>query len=283
MRVIGRITVVLCVLLALVAAPVLAKQLEEGVPRAQHPWGKFKIGATKRVRTFTEVMNEKGQVTSTSTTETTTKLIDVDDSGYTLRVDVVVEVAGKRFASQPQVVRRGYSGEAEGQMVSVKRSNDSVVNVNGQKVPCQVREITVDTDSGKRISTIYYSDKFSPYVLKRETACFDAAGKATDFNSQVDVVAVDMPCKVLSETKSASHVRVVSQQGKTSTLTLEVQVNDIPGGVVSHSSKETDESGRIVRRSTMELMDYSVGNGDDAETQSFRKIYTRVKNRRAGR
>lgn len=285
LRVFGRLIVLLSVLTALefAPAPVAARQLEVGVPRAQHPWGQFKIGAWKRVRTQTEVLDDKGRVVSSSSTETTTKLVDVDDSGYTLRVDVVVEVAGKRFASQPQVVRRGYAGEAEGQMVSVKRSNDGVVNVNGQKIPCQVREITVDTETGKRISTIYYSDKFSPYVLKRETACLDAEGKATDCNSQVDVVAVDMPCKVRSETKSASHVRIVSQQGKGSVLTLEVHVADIPGGVVSHSSKETDENGRIIRRSTLELLDYGPGNGDDADAQMVRKIYTRVRNRKATR
>lgn len=268
---------------AIFAAPSFGKQIEEGVPRAQHPWGQFKVGAWKRVKTHTETLDESGRVASFSTTETTTKLVDVDDSGYTLRIDVVVEVAGKRFTAQPQVIRRGFNGEGEGQTVSVKRMGEGSLKLNGKKVACEVREITVDAGDTKRVTTVYWNERVAPYVLKRETHCFDKDGKPTDCNSQVDLVAVDMLNKVLSEMKSTSQFRIMSQQGSTSTLTLEVHCADIPGGVVSHTMKETDESGRTIRRSTMELLNYAPGTGEDADAQMVRKVYHRVRDRKAGR
>jgi hypothetical protein len=257
-----------------------AKQLE-GVSREHHPWGQFKIGSWKRVRTLTETLDEKGAVASTSTTETTTKLVDVDPEGYTLRIDVVVEVAGKRFTAQPQIVRRGFHGEAEGQNVSFKRTGAAGLTINGVKIPCEVQQITVDHENGKRITVVHYSERHAPFVLRRETTTLDNAGKPTDVQSQVDVVAFDMPHKVLAEVKPTSHVRIMHQQGKASTLTLEVHCTDVPGGVVSHTSKESDESGRVIRRSTLELLDYGIGTGDDDDdAQMVRKALFRVRNRR---
>jgi hypothetical protein len=273
---------VACLLIACIVSPVAAKQLE-GVPREQHPWGQFKIGSWKRVRTHTENLDEKGAVVSTSTTETTTKLVDVDDEGYTLRVDVVVEVAGKRFTAQPQIIRRGYNGEGDGQEVSVKKMGEAGVTINGRQVTCEVRKITVDANDIKRITTVHYTDSVAPYVLKRETTSINADGKPADFQSQVDVVAFDMPTKVGTETKSTSLLRILNQQGKTTTLTLEVNCLDVPGGVVSHTSKETDEAGRITRRSTLELLDYALGTGEDPEAQMVRKVFHRAKVRRASR
>ncbi len=262
------------------SAPSLAKQLDCCVPREQHAWGQFKIGSWKRVRTQTETLSPEGKILGTTTTETTTKLVDVDESGYTVRIDVVVEVAGKRFTGEPQVVRRGFSGETDGQTVAVKRTGEAILTINGHKVPCEVRQVTVDDKGSKRITTVHYSDRCAPHVLRRETTSLDAAGKPLELQSQVDVVAVDMPYKVLDEVRSTSHVRIMHQQGKASTLTLEVHCSAIPGGVVSHTSKETDESGHIIRRSTLELQDYGLGNGDDADAKLVRKVFHRARARR---
>jgi hypothetical protein len=257
-----------------------AKQLDAGIPREQHPWGQFKIGSWKLVRTVTETLGPGGEVVNTTETQTTTKLVDVDETGYTLRVDVVVQIDRKRFPAAPQIIRRAFSGEAEGQQVSVKRVGDDRVVINGRKIPCEVRQVTVDADNGKRISTVHYSEELAPYVLKRETTSLDQQGKPTDIQTQVDVVAVDMPYEVKNKTHSTSHVRVMHQQGKASTLTIEVHCAEVPGGVVAHTSKETDESGRVIRRSTLDLLDYGLGDGDDIDAKTVRKVFHRSRLRR---
>lgn len=280
MRAANKFIVVAALLLACCCAPVSAKQLDCCVPPEQHPWAQFKIGSWKRVRTQTESLAEDGRVTGVTTTETTTKLVDVDDKGYTLRIDVVLEVGGKRFSGEPQVVRRGFSGEADGQTVSVKSVGEASVNINGAKIPCEVRQITFDDMGTKRITTVHYSKRISPHVLRRETTSLGTDGKPLELQSQVDVVAVDMPYRVLDQIRSTSHTRIMHQRGKASTMTLEVHCSDIPGGVVSHTSKETDDTGRLIQRSTLELQAFGLGTGDDADAQLVRKSFHRTRNRR---
>ena len=173
------------------------------------------------------------------------------------------------------MIRRGYNGETDGQNVSVKRVGDAGVFINGSKVPCEVRQITVNGEEGKRVITVHYSQRIAPYVLRRETTAIDTDGKPTDVTSQVDVVAVDMPFKVKGEQKTCSTVRVIHQQGKASILTIEFHCPEIPGAVVSHTSKETDESGRVIRRSTLELVDSGIGSGEDADAKTVRQAFHR--------
>jgi hypothetical protein len=48
----------------------------------------------------------------------------------------------------------------------------------------------------------------------------------------------------------------VNREAKALSCTVEVFCIDVPGGVVAHTSRETDERGRLVRRSTLELLDF---------------------------
>lgn len=262
-------------------ATLSAKQLDSCLPRAQHPWGRFKIGSWKTVVTATETLDERGEVIGRDFTETTTKLVDVDDRGYTLRVDVAVIVAGKRFRGEPQVIRRGFSGECDGQTVSVKRVGQGRLAIAGRDIPCEIRQVTIDDVGSKRITTVHYSDRYAPYVLRRETTALDVQGNPLELQSQVDVMAVDELKVVQKVMRPTSRVRIMHQQGKASTLTLEVHCADVPGGVIEHTSKETDDTGRVIRRSTLELVTFQVGTGEDADSQLVRKAFHRARNRRA--
>ena len=68
-----------------------------------------------------------------------------------------------------------------------------------------------------------------------------------------------MPEKVLTEIKSVAHVKTVESIGENgsggSKVTLEVHCDSVPGGVVSHTSKQIAADNRITR-STLELVDY---------------------------
>src|SRR5687768_11687188 len=71
------------------------------LPQEQHPWGRFPSGSWKSVRVVTETLDDKGEVANVTRTETRTTLVAADERGYSLRIESTVEVAGKRFASQP--------------------------------------------------------------------------------------------------------------------------------------------------------------------------------------
>lgn len=246
------------------------------VPREHHPWGRFKTGSWKQVRVVTETLDAQGKVTGTSKTETKSTLVDTDESGYTLEVEVTVEVAGKRFSAQPQFVRQGFNGEAEGQrLVSFKRLGPSVCTVNGRMIPSDVRQLVLNGGDQKRTTTVHYAAAVEPYVLKRESSTTDAAGQTTLSQNLVEVVALDMPQKIHGQMKTVSHTKTVNARPSGKTVTLEVHCLDVPGTVVSHTSKELDESDRVVRRSTLELVDYGEGDGKDDTKNARRRLFHR--------
>lgn len=248
--------------LAAISASVASAQAPDAA-RTRHSWGRFKPGAWKQVRVETDTFDEKGQFTGKSVTETLTTLEAVTDRDFTLRVEVTVDVAGKRFSSQPQVIRQGYYGEAEGQKVQVRKVGEGNLTLSGRVIPCEVREVVINGGEAKRVTTVHYSDRIAPFFLKRESVTTDAEGKPANYQSQSEVVMLDMPCKIFDETKNVFHVKTVQKQPKATVTTLEVQCESVPGGVISHSLREEDDKGRTLRRSTLELIDFGYGSPND--------------------
>ena len=69
-------------------------------------------------------------------------------------------------------------------------------------------------------------------------------------------------------------MKTVHKNNKGTVITLAAVLPDVPGGIVRHSSKELDKTGRVVRRSTLELVDYGT-NSDDDRSGLFRKRSSR--------
>jgi hypothetical protein len=240
----------------LAAAPCAAQ--EAAIPAGQHPWGRFPAGSWKSVRVTTHTLDASGNVASVTCTETRTTLVAVDKSSYSLRVESIVEIAGKRFAAQPQVVKHGYYGQPAGQAVTVQQQGQEELMIDGRTVKSDVHHVSFEGDGGKRTSTIHYSSQVSPFQLRRETKMEGGAeqGRSTTL---VETVALGMPQKVLGQWCSAAHLKTTRTSVQGTKVTLEVHCDDVPGGVVSHSATETDASGRTVRRTSLELVDYAIG------------------------
>jgi hypothetical protein len=265
-----------------VLAFALASQAAWGetlVPRSHHAWGRFPVGSWKQVRVQNETLDAKGNVIEASTTETVTVLTAVDETGYTLEVDVTLEVAGKRFILQPQIMHQGFSGETNGQRAELRPVHMATVVIDGREIPTEVRESVVDDDECQRVNRVYYSASVEPYVLKRETTCTGANGEKTTSQTQVDVLALDMPVRLLNETMTSSHVKTVQKSAKGTAITLEICCMEVPGGVVYHTAKELDSEGRVVRRGTLEIVDYSIGGDDDSGTGRGRRHRDRPRRR----
>lgn len=225
----------------------------------KHAWAQFGVGSWKLVRVYTETLGANGQVEGVSITETKTTLDMTDDKGYALKVEVTVEVAGKRFQAEPKYVAYGYHGESQGQVAEVQQVGTGEIEICGKKYPINTRRIVIKSDASQSTSILEYSDTVSPYNLKRTTESVDLETKTRNYHSVVEVLAVDMPEKVLTEYRSASHTKTIETFGNgLSKVTLEVHSDSVPGGVVSHAMKELDSDGRITKRSTLELLDYGV-------------------------
>lgn len=248
--------------------------------RHRHAWGRCQPGAWKQVRVTTETFDDRGQVATSSVTETFTVLESVSDQDYTLRIEVTVDVGGKRFAAQPQVAKLGFNGETEGQKVTTRKVGDGSVALNGRVIPCETHEVVVNGGETKRVSLLQLSDKIAPFVLKRDTNVTDVAGKPTAFQTQVEVVAIDMPYKVMQDVKSTSFLKTVQKQPRGSAVTIEVHCDEVPGGVVAHTSREDDDKGKTTRRSTLELVDYGrMMVENDANAVGRRRVLQRGRGR----
>jgi hypothetical protein len=253
--------------LAAVCASGMAQ--EPGLVPKMHPWGRFEPGTWKLVRVVTETLDEQGLVVSTSTTDTKTTLLEIGNNSVTLEVEACMEVAGKRFQVEPQTIKQGFHGETTGSDLKPKQPVDGQFEIEGRKIPCKIQQFAMVGPNGKTSLTLHYSSSVPPNVLKRECVVTDADGKNTVSETDTDVLVLDMPVRVIDDLRGGSYVRTVHKNGKTTVTTLAVVVSDVPGGVVCHSSKEIDKDGRLVRRSTLELVDYS-GDPDKDRSGMFR-------------
>jgi hypothetical protein len=235
------------------AWPAAAQQME--FPPEQHAWGKFPVGAWKYVRTTAETLNDKGHVTNVAITDTRTTLTAADDTSYTLRSEVTLDVLGRRIATTPHVAKYGYYGETLGQTISVKRVGDATLTIDGRTVPCELRQVSMNGDSGKLVSTLHYAHETAPFVLRRESSVDGAADDKRN-TTLVEVIALNLPYRVLGETRPVSYIKTTQNLPQGKKVTVEFHSADVPGGVVSHSANETDATGRVVRRSTLELLGF---------------------------
>ncbi|HZZ26425.1 MAG TPA: hypothetical protein VFE46_00355 [Pirellulales bacterium] len=236
----------------------------ELTPRDLHVWGRFDPGTWKQVRVITDALNSRGEVVDTTTTEIKTTLLRADAKRLTLRIEAIVEVGGRRFESPAQIVEYGYYGESPNQPAELKSLGSEPLTVDGRQVSCRIQQLVANTGHDKEITQFFLSDDVEPYVLKRETRIFTADGKSPqDPQTTVEVIALDMPYKVLHEMKSTAYERTIQRSDHGANVTLDVTSVDVPGGIVARTSKEFDSEGRLVRRSTLELVDYRVVDNDD--------------------
>ena len=72
------------------------------------------------------------------------------------------------------------------------------------------------------------------------------------------MVAIDLPWEILGEIKNVACVKTVQKHAKGTVTTLAMTSAEVPGGVVYHTSSETDASGRLTRRSVLQLVCYGL-------------------------
>jgi hypothetical protein len=230
------------------------------------------------MRVNSESLDEQGNVTSTSIREMVTTLVNKNDQQYTVKCETTIEVFGQRFDPDPQTTTRGLWGEPEGQQVGVTKIGDESTVINGQKIPCEVRKIeSVGRDGLKRISIVHYSSKVYPFVLKNESKIINGNGESVISEASMEVIALDMPWKVLANLHNSVHCRTVTRNGKKQIVTLDVHCADVPGGLVSQTKSEFDDAGKLSIRSTLELIDYDKQGGTQAKSGFGRRLFPRAR------
>ncbi|WP_254508365.1 hypothetical protein [Anatilimnocola floriformis] len=255
------------------------------LPPEAHPWGRFPVGSWKTVRVTSETLDPQGRIVTTSLTETKTTLVAADDHEYQLRVESTVEVAGRRFANPPQVTRHSYWGDLAATPNSgtgLRKMSSSELELNGRHVACEIRQAISERDGQRRQTVVHYTTTQFPYLLKRESSITPLEGSTQPATSTtVEVIAANLPFRVAGMLKPVAYVRTNYQGTKSSSVTVEIQSADVPGGVVNHSAQERDAAGTAVtRRSSLELVDYGLGSESPDDASPGRRRWMRKQNRR---
>jgi hypothetical protein len=183
-------------------------------------------------------------------------------------IDVAVEVGGKQFETQPQVVKQGFHGELCTPGMVVTNLGPAQVTVQGRKINCQVEKVEVVDTASRTATRIYYSDEVEPYVLRKESIRTNREGKILS-QTTVEVTALDVLQDVLTDKhgrvdrRRASSVKAVLKTPKGTTTTLAVSCADVPGGVFRNTLDETDNEGHRIRHSVLTLVDYGLSPDDN--------------------
>lgn len=223
--------------------------------RPSHPWGRFNPGAWKRVRLQKQTVDAAGEPSTTTTQLTVASLRTADDNGYSLMIRREVEVNGEFVTDTEQEWRGGYCEEVGDETATVVTLGAQKLQINDATIDTEVREIVIQKGDSRRVQRVHYSDQVPPFVLRRVSVPGDQNG-SHPVQLAVDVLAVEMPYPVLGELRNVAYVRTVHKADKRTITTVEVHCGDVPGGVVAHSSVSRDEQGRVVERSTLELLGY---------------------------
>lgn len=251
------------------------------LPPEAHPWGRFPVGSWKTVRMTTESLDAQGRVASTSVSETKSTLIQANDLEYQLKIETTVDFGGRRFTYPSQVSRHSYWGELSKPMTGAQKVPTEEVVLNGKKIACEVRQATTEQAGERRQSIVHYAPAHFPYLLKRETIITPpSATPATKASTTtVEVIAANMPQRVLGLLRSVAYVRTTHENGKGSSTTMELQSADVPGGVVSHAAQEQDTAATVTRRTALELIEYGIGTEPEEQASPYRRRYFRKQRR----
>ncbi|GAB6165356.1 hypothetical protein JCM19992_13560 [Thermostilla marina] len=240
----------------IVAAAAISDVTGAEFSRQFHAWARFEPGAWKIVRTVTETFQQPRKVISV--TETKTTLDKVEDDTVTLRVEVVVRVAGKRFSAEPQLIVQGFHGERADQSATITELPPANIVIQGREIPCQVLQLTLTGTTHKTVSKIFLNKEIEPFILRRETLKTDLTGNTVLNRTTVEVTALDVPCRIAGEILNTAHATVTEVFPKGKSVTRTVMSMEVPGGVVCQTTREEDREGNLIRRSSLELVDYGL-------------------------
>lgn len=248
-----------CLILAW-APHALAQATPSAIAPANTAWGQFEPGAWSRLRIVIETIAPDGSVSDRSTTVQTTTLVSIGENGVELKVDATVDVAGKQFDAPSQSVRQLFSGQSVTSTAEVTAQSlgEGNVTIEGKQIACQIEQAQIVEKAGRTLAKTFYSATLYPHVLRTESTTTDDRGEAIS-QTNGEVIALEMPYHTMSgSTRQVAVWQESTRKPKGAVeRSLAFRGNGVPGGVVARWSKELDAAGNLVRRSMLELIDYS--------------------------
>ncbi len=239
-----------------------------------HGWGRFSPGAWRIARVTTDTLDKDGNVVSTIVKEEMVQLMAVRRKTVVLKIESIIEVGGRTLTAPVQMISLGVHGESVSRELAAQDLGEQDTVVGGRRVSCREHSFRV-TDRGQQKEVrVLFSADVEPRILRRETVTKGPDQKQR-YRKEVQVVSFEKPQKVLDRVVSASEVKTVLVNGKNSTVTIALHSPEIPGEVISSTSRESDGSGGVIRRSILEVVDYGYTEPDNSWNFPSRRQYRR--------
>lgn len=272
-------------------------------PAEHHPWARFEPGAWRTIRITTESFDAAGKFLGRSETTQTDRLIEVNENYFGLETTNVVHVGGKKLRGATQQTNHSLLADSAGELIELTELTQANLKLGERLIPCRRLQLTFDAAGQRRQETVFYSSAVSPYILRREiittaqptealTATIKEAS-ATDVSTtlshgqptlddppleeiSIAVVRIDLPVSLDDELAPGCNAVVVKRSGDHQTESLEVWSDVAPGGLVSASTTERDATGRRVRWTSTELVEFGqAGESPESEPRRRWRLFRR--------
>lgn len=237
------------------------------LPASQHPWGRFEPGAWRRLVIVSESFDENGVLVGRSETQRTESLVNRTASQYTLKLETVIDVSGKRLPGPMQELTLGLLTDSPLVATSIDIGEPTTISLQGQAIPCEQWLLTLPTGpvtassevtkQSESVETLYYNAETFPYLLRRKRQ--EIVEGKTVGEQTTNVVRVGVPTVLESKILSAYHTTTLKKSPSGPTTERQgVHALEIPGGLVSESATEFDATGRRVRWTVTRLAAYGL-------------------------
>ena len=225
-------------------------------------WGRFGAGSWTQARIVTETLDESGNVTSRISTDVRSTLTNVLARRPTVRITVNVEAGGpirNCAANSPARILRREAGTTS------RREGAGARDPNGgwPRLFGPLARGVVQAGGQKTVTKLCQCDAQAPFVLSGRRK--SSTPRIPPWNGKKRKKCWPSTCHTASDRKSSRcrSRRSTQKTAQGSTVTVDVTSVEVPGGLVNRTVKELDSQGHLVRRRTVELVDFKTVDDDD--------------------
>ena len=278
---------VACLAALLSAAPTVQAQ-SWPLSADEHPWASFPAGSWKVVVVTTKQFGDSGTLLETRSTRTETNLEWVEDNQCELKSRSTIDVERSDGSSAPTIASPAQAIKLplRAGPVATTAKERRWATIGGQRIGVLVYESVTKTDGKTTRHTVWYSPRRAPYVMREHVEVRSADAESNgelivEWDSQV--TSLNTRVAVLDDRCRGWEIKAVRTTSRGTTTTIEVHCPEVPGTLVRSSTTQTNEAGRVVRQSVLELRSYGTAYSKRISRRDLRRARRRAHHRKRGR
>lgn len=212
--------------------------------KASHPWARFDPGAWRREVVVSEVFDETGAFAGRSTSEVTKRLIALDETTYTLSIESVVELGGRRTPAPVETTRFSFllDRPIDIAVQVVTEGEPSSISLGEEVASAQTWIVKTESEGRTETETLYLAEGTTPAVLRRQRETSVAGEPGRRMTESVN--RTNVPTLFNDELSATWQVvkRIHFPEGS-QTEVFSIHSEDLPGGLFEEAVTEHDPQG----------------------------------------